>query len=115
MRTIRDVIERHADEGLTIDDLATAADVSERTLRTLFIEFYGVPPREYLLTHRLHRVREALRKAEPDETTVTAVAAGFGFWHFGRFAGAYRRKFGESPSTTLHADSPMKRRLAVSN
>jgi hypothetical protein len=50
---------------------------------------------------RLHQVREALRNAEPDELTVTSVAAQYGFWQFGRFAGQYRRLFGELPSDTL--------------
>jgi AraC-like DNA-binding protein len=53
------------------------------------------------MTYRLHRVRSALQTAEP-ETTVTAIAVEFGFWHFGRFAAAYRKLFGESPSATLY-------------
>jgi AraC-like DNA-binding protein len=39
----------------------------------------------------------------PDNTTsVTAVAARYGFTHFGRFAAAYRRRFGELPSVTFN-------------
>jgi transcriptional regulator GlxA family with amidase domain len=34
---------------------------------------------------------------------VTAVAWRWGFTHMGRFAIAYRRRFGESPSATLAA------------
>jgi AraC family ethanolamine operon transcriptional activator len=85
-----------------IDDLAQAADVSVRTLQTAFLDYYGVSPLRYLTLRRLHEVRDELRKADPDETTVTSIAARFGFWQFGRFAGQYRRLFGEKPSETLH-------------
>jgi AraC-like DNA-binding protein len=33
--------------------------------------------------------------------SVTAVAMNFGFFHLGRFATSYRKRFGESPSETL--------------
>ncbi|WP_158265146.1 helix-turn-helix transcriptional regulator [Blastopirellula marina] len=102
-RILRDQIACRGAEDLTIEDLATAADVSQRTLRTFFLEYFGVPPSRYLTIRRLNQVRSALRKGDPDETTVTAVAARFGFWHLGRFAGAYAKLFGEAPSDTLHA------------
>ncbi|WP_414688000.1 helix-turn-helix domain-containing protein [Mycobacterium sp.] len=35
-------------------------------------------------------------------TTVSDTAYRWGFAHLGRFAVAYRNKFGESPSETLH-------------
>jgi AraC-like DNA-binding protein len=47
------------------------------------------------------QVRGALRNADPDMVTVTEIARRYGFTQFGRFAGAYRAVFGESPSTTL--------------
>jgi AraC-like DNA-binding protein len=46
-------------------------------------------------------VREELKASGPDSVTVTQVAGRWGFVHLGRFASAYRRKFGESPSATL--------------
>jgi TolB-like protein len=36
-----------------------------------------------------------------DDTSITEVAIRFGFSHFGRFSGQYRRCFGERPSATL--------------
>lgn len=101
IRTAKALIESCEDGALGIDDLARAADVSVRTLQTAFLEYYGIPPLRYLTLRRLHQVREALRKADPDETTVTQIAARVGFWQFGRFAGQYRRLFGELPSVTL--------------
>jgi AraC family ethanolamine operon transcriptional activator len=101
IRKAKELIDRCGDVVPGIDDLAWAADVSVRTLQTAFLDYYGVPPLRYLTLRRLHEVRDELRKADPDETTVTRIAARFGFWQFGRFAGQYRRLFGEKPSETL--------------
>ena len=45
--------------------------------------------------------RQKLRRARPGQTTVSDVAVACGFWHLGRFSGAYKALFGESPSDTL--------------
>ena len=88
-------------QSLSISDLARQNGVPERTLRTAFQRCYGFSPVEYLRIHRLHRARQRLRASCPDETTVTEIGFGQGFWDLGRFAGAYRQLFGELPSETL--------------
>lgn len=102
IRVLRELIATRGHECLTIEDFTRALDISERTLRNVFLEYYGMPPRKFLMIQRLNHVRNVLRASHPEETTVTAVAAHFGFWHFGRFAGAYHKVFQESPSTTLN-------------
>jgi len=51
---------------------------------------------------RLHHVRRDLLAARPG-ARVGDIAAAWGFSHLGRFAAAYRRRFGEPPSATLRA------------
>jgi AraC-like DNA-binding protein len=91
----------HPDQSQALAALARQDGVPERTLRTAFQRCYGLSPLEYLRIHRLHQARQRLRASCPDESTVTQIACGLGFWDLGRFAGAYRRLYGEYPSETL--------------
>jgi transcriptional regulator GlxA family with amidase domain len=57
-------------------------------------------PMQYLRATRLEHARELLRRSQP-ERRIADVALDCGFTHLGRFAIAYREKFGESPSETV--------------
>jgi len=100
-----DFVEQHDLEFLSVEQLARAAGVSERTLREAFVRYFGVPPVQYLNRRTLHQVRKALKSADPTVTTVTEIATHFGVWQFGRMARDYRLLFGELPSETLHRNA----------
>jgi AraC-like DNA-binding protein len=85
----------------TTAELATIAGVGMRALQEGFQRSVGTPPMAYLRQLRLARVHEELRQAEPTTTTVAEVAHRWGFAHLGRFAGAYRERYGATPSQTL--------------
>jgi len=85
---------------LYVADLCQATGVSERTLRSAFRNVYGVGPNRFLKLRRLNQVRRVLQRAGAG-VLVSEVATRHGFWDLGRFAGDYRRLFGESPSHTL--------------
>jgi AraC-like DNA-binding protein len=87
---------------LTIAKLAETAGVSERTLHDGFRRFCATTPMARLAALRLAAARRRLLKAEPG-MTVGRAAAEAGFFQFGRFAGSYRKAFGELPSATLRA------------
>ncbi len=86
---------------VSVDDLAREADVSPRTLQNAFHEFYSASVHRFLHLRSLQHVHRVLSRANPEETSVTRVAMGFGFWDLGRFAQQYRRLYGERPSDTL--------------
>ena len=94
-------VDRHHGEYLAVEQLATAAGVSERTLRDAFQQYFGVGPVRYLNVRTLHQIRKALQAADPSVATVTEIATEFGAWQFGRMARDYRWLFGELPSETL--------------
>ncbi len=100
LRHALDYIEAHADEPPTIEDVCRASDASARTLQYAFRGRFGVTPKQYLQTVRMHKVRGELFRSEPD-AIISEIAAHWGFWHMGQFAADYRRQFGELPSETL--------------
>ncbi|GGS10334.1 AraC family transcriptional regulator [Streptomyces humidus] len=101
VRRAMDLIEGHAAEPLTVEDVAEAVGVSVRALQEGFRRHLGTTPVAYLREVRLDRVRSELISALPGTTTVTDAAYRWGFFHPGRFAIAYRERFGEHPSQTL--------------
>jgi AraC-like DNA-binding protein/Flp pilus assembly protein TadD len=87
-------------DRFALDTLADVAGVRPRTLEAHFRQFVGMTPLAWARRMQLARAREQLLSAAP-EMTVTGVALASGFCQLGRFAGEYRRCFGELPSQTL--------------
>ncbi len=101
VRRAVDLIEAHAAEPLTVEEIAEAVGVGARALQEGFRRHLETTPMSYLREVRLERVHAELTVRDPGTTMVTDVAYRWGFAHLGRFALAYRRRFGESPSETL--------------
>ena len=109
------LIEANEGQPLFIEDLCKATQVSERTLRNIFHEFFGVGPMRLLKVRQLREIRAALLRADPQRDTVTRIAARFGIWDFSLFARNYKALFGESPSRTLRtppSDSKVRSSLS---
>lgn len=101
IRQAAELIEAHAAEPLTVEDIAEATGLSVRALQEGFRRFLGTTPTSYLREVRLQHAREELTAADPTRATVTGIAIRWGFLHAGRFSMQYRNRFGEQPSTTL--------------
>lgn len=89
----------HRDIGLT--DIAASVPVTPRAVQYAFRRHADTTPLAYLRRVRVHRARQDLLAADPRTTTVTEIAALWGFAHSGRFAAAYRAAYGRSPGTDL--------------
>jgi len=96
-------------QAVQIDEVCRALGVSRRTLYRAFHDLLDVSPKAYLRLRNLSAARARLLEASHRPTTVTQVALDHGFWELGRFAGAYRVMFGESPSETLRAHGGLRR------
>ncbi|VVN33143.1 HTH-type transcriptional activator RhaR [Pseudomonas fluorescens] len=95
------LLQRYDEQPIRLSELCRHAKISERTLRSIFKELFGVGPNRYLHIRRLHLVRAALSIANPNTESVSQIALRFGFSDSGRMAADYHRLFGEYPSTTL--------------
>ncbi|MGW6318946.1 helix-turn-helix transcriptional regulator [Streptomyces sp. NPDC055099] len=98
-------IDAHAHRNITLADIAQAAYASPRALQQAFRRHRDTTPIAYLRRVRLEQAHRELQAATPDTSTVTQIAARWGFAHTSRFAGHYRDAFGLSPATTLRENT----------
>jgi AraC-like DNA-binding protein len=82
------------------EEIGAALGVTPRFVNRCFDAVYGISVHRYLRARRLGEARRRLM-AGGREVLVKQIALDLGFWHFGRFALAYRDQFGETPSQTL--------------
>ncbi len=95
-------IEAHADQPVSLSDIAAAAGTTGRALQDAFRRNYDTTPVGHLRTVRLERAYTELQNADATTgVTVAAVARRWGWTSPGQFAVAYQRRFGEPPSRTL--------------
>jgi AraC-like DNA-binding protein len=95
-------IDAHLSEPIGVAEIAEAARMSPRGLQAAFRRELGTTPMAHLRTARLESAHRDLVAADPTTgVTVAAIAARWGFTHQGRFAAAYRQRYGQAPTTTL--------------
>ena len=101
-----DLLEAEPDKPWTVVDLARGVGLSTRALQYGFAAQVGQSPMAYLRQVRLQRadadLRAAARVGRGAGRGVAAIASRWGFTNFGRFAAAYRARYGRTPSETLH-------------
>ena len=100
LRRARDCLHANAAEPLDLVQLAAAAGIGVRALQLGFQRHFGTSISDMLLDIRLSHLNTQLKRAAPDARIID-IAFDLGFTHLGRMAGAYRAKFGETPSATL--------------
>lgn len=101
VRRVIDAIHDEPERPFSVGELAAIAGLSVRSLQESFRRYVGCAPMAYLQSVRLTRAHETLLQEDPTRVTVAAVAHRSGFAHLGRFATAYRVRFGVRPSETL--------------
>lgn len=93
-RAIEAVEDRYS-EPLTIDELAHTAGMSRYHFSRTFRAQVGQSPYQFLVTTRVRRAAELLRRGRH---SVTEAAYGVGFHDLGRFARAFQKQMGCAPS-----------------
>jgi len=94
----------------TMKEVADACGITVRRLQQAFAEVENRRPHAALAEIRLDAANKSLFKMDPS-STVTEVALNCGFTHLGRFSGAFRQRFGRSPSE-VHSGQAVQVRSA---
>lgn len=100
LRRARGFMHANLAEPITLSQISEAAGCSIRSLQLAFRDRFNCSPMQYMRDERL-RMAHYLLQTEPAGSLVSQIAYDVGFSHLGRFAVAYRKMFGQSPSTTL--------------
>jgi AraC family ethanolamine operon transcriptional activator len=103
----------HLADEISMADICAATHVSQRTLQYYFENCLQTSPQQYLKALRLNVARRMLRQQMDDvrqgtrQPTIADIAAACGYGHASRFAGEFKRQFGELPSeAAMHASQP---------
>lgn len=94
-------IEENLKQDITAEQLAASAQISVRSLYSMFERNAGCTPKQYIRERKLARVQQCLSDPSCHVRSVTEIALDYGFLHLGRFAESYRNNFGELPSDTF--------------
>ncbi|MBW4709060.1 AraC family transcriptional regulator [Roseobacter sp. YSTF-M11] len=97
LRLAVEYIHGNLTEPLSLQQIATHAQMNVRTLQKGFRRRFGVTPMQFVRNARLDAAHYQLTSRR-DPPTVTTVAFGNGFSHLGRFSRDYKARFGRLPS-----------------
>lgn len=108
MQRAEDFMRQNLRRDIYLNELCSAAGVSERGLRYAFDDLLGVSPNRYLSMLRLCMACKNLTLSDASRRSVKSVALSCGLWDLSRFADHYRRVFGEHPRDTLMRSPPLE-------
>jgi AraC-like DNA-binding protein len=91
---VREHVDRHFAEALTVGELAALAGLSSFHFIRAFREETGETPHHYLRSRRLERAKELLVTTP---APVTEICDAVGFQSLGSFSSLFRRETGETP------------------
>lgn len=93
LRKVRDYLEAHYAEAISLNQLAQMASLSPYHLTRLFSKQWGIPPHAYLESVRIRQARRLLALGQP----IVEVALATGFADQSHFTHRFRRSVGVPP------------------
>lgn len=104
VRRAVEFVQERAAEDIGLAEIAQAARLSPRGLQAAFRRELGTTPLAHLRAVRLEAAHRELQLSDPQEgASVASVASRWGFTHTGRFAAAYRERYGVNPAVILRS------------
>ena len=95
LRQALDYLHQYLHEPITIEELATHADVSRRWLEYAFRDVFNETPYQYLKRQRLLKAKQVL--ADEPKSSITQVARSTGFASVKQMRLAFQQAYGVSP------------------
>ncbi len=83
------------DTAKTERQIAEMLYISETSLRQLYIQNFGMPPKRYIRYVKLYKARTLLRITTK---TISDIAYEIGYINTSKFTEAFKGRFGETPS-----------------
>ena len=102
-RRLRDYIDAHLTQPLTLGELAEVACLSEYHLARMFRTSFGLPPHAWIAQQRLERARTLLRTTA---LPLAQVAARCGYANASHFSHRFREAVGVAPVVYRQAVQP---------
>ena len=93
-RIVRDYVETHLDENISLDDLAASVALSRFHFARMFRQSMGASPHEFVLQQRLERARLMLSRTS---APLPDVAASCGFADQSHMNRVFRKRVGQTP------------------
>jgi AraC family transcriptional regulator len=95
LRAVVEYVDGHLDTGLTLEQMAVAAQLSTYHFARQFKAATGMPPHQYVLLRRVDRAQQLLR---PDgKLPLAEIAARAGFSDQSQFSRHFKRLVGVTP------------------
>ncbi|THD82336.1 GlxA family transcriptional regulator [Aliigemmobacter aestuarii] len=95
LAAIVELMKRHREDPLSMDELAERVGYSRRHVERLFLSTLGQPPARFYLNLRLDHARNLLASTD---LSLAEVAAACGFSSTSHFSKSFVRRFGTPPS-----------------
>lgn len=94
MFKIKDYLENHYSESITLGGLSRKFAINEFKLKQLFRQVFGQPVITFLTEIRLQSAGHLLKETT---SSIEDIAGRVGYRHAGNFSVAFKRRFLESP------------------
>lgn len=102
MRRIKDYIEAHLTENITLPQLAAYADVSTSHFGRWFKASFGAAPHQYVIQRRLERAYQLLKQSD---MTIAQAAQQVGFYDQSHLIRHFKKFYGAVPQAERQKDT----------
>lgn len=106
VRRVEEIVRDSDYRIYDVSELCSEMMISRRSLHRAFSDVLGVGPIDFVRKIRLSEVYSKLKESDPRVVRISDIAMQYGFFELGRFAGYYRKVFGEYPIDTLRRRHP---------